>query len=165
MEDGEPESPDALPTTHVVVDFEEVNGVDATAARSCFLQLAHILREHGIVLLLTAVRPRIQHLLRAPGQQGNGSPAFTLRLIPFLQLLPRRQRGRQEFHHRTHRLRQDSSRKRPGKLRHSCHGPETVRIRKGQRNQAPTHFFPKRTGTFIFSQGSERADEIPVLYS
>ena len=87
MEDGESESPDALPTTHVVVDFEEVNGVDATAARSCFLQLAHILREHGIVLLLTAVRPRIQQLLRAHGVIGDADDEAPLcRVLPTLDL-------------------------------------------------------------------------------
>ena len=56
-----------LVTAHVIVDFSDVNGVDATAARSCFLQLAHILHVNGIGLVLTGMRPRVQSLLQAHG--------------------------------------------------------------------------------------------------
>ena len=54
-------------TEYVIIDFGDVNGVDATAARSCFLQLAHILHSHGIGLVLTGMRPRVQSLLQAHG--------------------------------------------------------------------------------------------------
>jgi hypothetical protein len=54
-------------TKWVILDFSEVNGVDATAARSCFLQLSQLLQDHDIPLLLTCMQPHVYHLLRAHG--------------------------------------------------------------------------------------------------
>lgn len=53
------------PTAYVVVDLQAVNGVDATAARSCFLALLQVLRPHGIPLCLAHVTPMLEKLLRA----------------------------------------------------------------------------------------------------
>lgn len=66
-DEEEEEEQKVLPTQFVIVDFEDVNGVDATAARSCFLQLKHILQSYGISLLLAGMRPRVKTLLRAHG--------------------------------------------------------------------------------------------------
>ena len=52
-------------TKYVVLDLKEVTGVDATAARSCFLSLLQLLRPHGIPLCLAHVTPQLEALLRA----------------------------------------------------------------------------------------------------
>jgi SulP family sulfate permease len=55
----------STPTAYVVIDLQGVAGVDATAARSCFLALLQLLRPHGIPLCLAHVTPALERLLRA----------------------------------------------------------------------------------------------------
>ncbi len=50
-----PELPEAVPTRFVVFDFTMVNGLDATAARSCFLNLCRTLAPSGISLVFGGV--------------------------------------------------------------------------------------------------------------
>ncbi|KAG9401414.1 hypothetical protein AC1031_009275 [Aphanomyces cochlioides] len=65
--DGSPldpsESTNRLPTRYLVLDFKRVTGMDATAARSCFLILCELCASHRIELLYAHVLPEIQQLL------------------------------------------------------------------------------------------------------
>ena len=60
-----PITDESPPTAYVVIDMHAVNGVDATAARSCFLALVQMLRPHGIPLCLAHVTPALERLLRS----------------------------------------------------------------------------------------------------
>ncbi|RHX96704.1 hypothetical protein DYB25_004301 [Aphanomyces astaci] len=65
--DGTPlapsESTNRLPTRYLVLDFKRVTGMDATAARSCFLILRELCASHRIEILYANVLPEIQTLL------------------------------------------------------------------------------------------------------
>ncbi|ETW00146.1 hypothetical protein, variant [Aphanomyces invadans] len=65
--DGTPlapsESTNRLPTRYLVLDFKRVTGMDATAARSCFLILRELCASHRIDVLYANVLPEIQTLL------------------------------------------------------------------------------------------------------
>eukprot|EP01043_Picozoa_sp_COSAG02_P072980 COSAG02_NODE_13992_length_1323_cov_1.394608_1_plen_378_part_01 len=64
----------SLPTAYVVIDMHAVNGVDATAARSCFLALVQMLRPYGIPLCLAHVTPALERLMRAHGVLSDDRP-------------------------------------------------------------------------------------------
>ena len=51
-------------TRFLILDFDNVNGLDATAIRSCFLTLKHISEQYNIVLLFTCLLPEIEKQLR-----------------------------------------------------------------------------------------------------
>ena len=54
-------------TEYLVLDFGNVLGVDATAARSCFLMLKQLMRASGVILVFTNVSPVVKGLLIAHG--------------------------------------------------------------------------------------------------
>jgi len=49
----------------VVLDLTAVPNVDASAARGCFLQLAKMCEQHGIVLCASGANPRVDWILRS----------------------------------------------------------------------------------------------------
>lgn len=55
------------PTQYLVLDMHNVTGLDATAARSVFLVLRQLCKAHEITLLLCAVQPSVERILRANG--------------------------------------------------------------------------------------------------
>ncbi|OQS06634.1 Sulfate Permease (SulP) Family, partial [Thraustotheca clavata] len=65
--DGTPLSPseskNRLPTRYLVLDFKRVTGMDATAARSCFMILQEMCTTHKIEVIYASVLPSIQQLL------------------------------------------------------------------------------------------------------
>jgi len=52
---------------YLVLDFSRVPGIDATAARSCFIRLKQLVDERGVIMILTHMRPRISRLLKNHG--------------------------------------------------------------------------------------------------
>jgi hypothetical protein len=70
--DGQPDSIEEIGATsddrgfteYVVLDFTLVVGVDATAARSCFLMLMQLMRCCGITVAFTGLATPIENLLR-----------------------------------------------------------------------------------------------------
>ena len=54
-------------TEFLVLNFTEVSGVDATAARSCFLMLVQLLRNAGATVVFACPRKDIRQLLEAHG--------------------------------------------------------------------------------------------------
>lgn len=57
-------SDDISPTEYLVLDFTSVLGVDATAARSCFLMLSQLMRSSGVKLVFAQIDSKIEALLR-----------------------------------------------------------------------------------------------------
>ena len=53
--------------SYLVLDFTATVGVDATAARSCFLLLAQLLRSAGVTVVFANASFRVLALLRANG--------------------------------------------------------------------------------------------------
>lgn len=51
----------------VVMDFTYVIGVDATAARACFLLLSGLLKASGVIVVYTQMSESVEKLLRAHG--------------------------------------------------------------------------------------------------
>ncbi|KAG2770253.1 hypothetical protein PC116_g19996 [Phytophthora cactorum] len=63
---GEPcTDPDRTPTRFVVLDFSRVSGMDATAARSCFLVLKLSFSLGKVCAVYCGMRPSVEFLLRA----------------------------------------------------------------------------------------------------
>lgn len=63
-----PEDDDESQLTHfLLLDFEAVNGVDATAARSLFVTLVQTCHTHGIVLVATGIASETRKLLACHG--------------------------------------------------------------------------------------------------
>eukprot|EP01041_Mallomonas_annulata_P006865 gene6865-13910_t len=56
-----------IKTKYLVLDFSKVLGVDATAARSCFLMLIQLKRAAGIAVVFACVPPEVERLLRSHG--------------------------------------------------------------------------------------------------
>jgi SulP family sulfate permease len=54
-------------TKYLVLDFEHVLGVDATAARTCFLMIVQLMRASNIYVVFTELSAQIEDLLRAHG--------------------------------------------------------------------------------------------------
>jgi len=52
-------------TEYVVLDFTNVTGTDATAARSCFLMLMQLMRASGVTVAFTGLQQPVEKLLRA----------------------------------------------------------------------------------------------------
>ncbi|TMW61102.1 hypothetical protein Poli38472_013565 [Pythium oligandrum] len=52
-------------TRFVVFDFSQVSGLDATAARSCFLALKMLFKQHKITVVYCGMKEKIEFLLRA----------------------------------------------------------------------------------------------------
>jgi hypothetical protein len=50
---------------YLILDLSQVPNVDASAARSCFLQLAKMCHKHGIIMIATGAKPRIDWILRS----------------------------------------------------------------------------------------------------
>ncbi|KDO21464.1 hypothetical protein SPRG_12507 [Saprolegnia parasitica CBS 223.65] len=65
--DGTPLSPseskNRLPTRYLVLDFKRVTGMDATAARSCFMILQELCSSHKIDVIYANVLPSVSRLL------------------------------------------------------------------------------------------------------
>lgn len=61
---------------HLVFDFEHVLGIDATAARACFLMLKSLLRAAGVRVHFAAASPRVARLLRGHGVVGEGEKLY-----------------------------------------------------------------------------------------
>jgi len=57
--------PKSLSTEYLVLDFERVIGIDATAARSCFLMLVQLMHQSQVVVVFTNMKPKIEASLRA----------------------------------------------------------------------------------------------------
>eukprot|EP00051_Salpingoeca_urceolata_P019365 m.281611 g.281611 ORF g.281611 m.281611 type:complete len:1038 (-) comp19404_c0_seq9:16-3129(-) len=57
----------AVPTKFVILDFKGVQGVDATATRTCFLTLIQTLSTYNIQLVMTQVPPSVFNLLQSNG--------------------------------------------------------------------------------------------------
>jgi MFS superfamily sulfate permease-like transporter/CRP-like cAMP-binding protein len=55
---------DISPTEYLVLDFTSVLGVDATAARSCFLMLSQLMRSSDVKLVFAQISSKIEALLR-----------------------------------------------------------------------------------------------------
>jgi hypothetical protein len=58
---------DPLATKYLVLDFNRVLGVDATAMRTCFLMLVQLMRASEIIIIFTELNDAIESLLRAHG--------------------------------------------------------------------------------------------------
>jgi MFS superfamily sulfate permease-like transporter/uncharacterized protein YciI len=56
---------DGVVTEYLVLDFTEVKGVDATAARSCFLTLVHLMASAHVTIVFASLPPEFEELLRA----------------------------------------------------------------------------------------------------
>ncbi len=52
-------------TEFLVLDFEKVFGIDATATRSCFLMLVQTMHKANVVVVFTNMKPNIESTLRA----------------------------------------------------------------------------------------------------
>ncbi|CAN0508281.1 unnamed protein product, partial [Laminaria digitata] len=63
-------------TRRVLLDFSKVVGVDATAARSCFLMLKIALRTSGVDVVFSGLTPKVQGLLRSHGVITDDDPVF-----------------------------------------------------------------------------------------
>ncbi|CAM9823419.1 unnamed protein product, partial [Choristocarpus tenellus] len=63
-------------TRRVILDFSRVVGIDATAARTCFLMLKRTLEVEGVDVLFAGVKPRVLVVLRAHGVVGSDDPLF-----------------------------------------------------------------------------------------
>ncbi|CAM9197690.1 unnamed protein product, partial [Ectocarpus sp. 4 AP-2014] len=63
-------------TRRVILDFSNVVGVDATAARSCFLMLKIVLRTSGADVVFSGATRRVQALLRSHGVITDDDPVF-----------------------------------------------------------------------------------------
>eukprot|EP00557_Chaetoceros_sp_GSL56_P008080 CAMPEP_0176494092 /NCGR_PEP_ID=MMETSP0200_2-20121128/9900_1 /TAXON_ID=947934 /ORGANISM="Chaetoceros sp., Strain GSL56" /LENGTH=835 /DNA_ID=CAMNT_0017891803 /DNA_START=300 /DNA_END=2807 /DNA_ORIENTATION=- len=50
---------------YVLLDLSQVPNVDASAARSCFLQLAKMCSKNGIIMIATGANPRVDWILRS----------------------------------------------------------------------------------------------------
>lgn len=61
---------------HLVFDFEHVIGIDATAARACFLMLKSLLRTAGVKCHFAAASLPVARLLRGHGVVGEGEALF-----------------------------------------------------------------------------------------
>ena len=61
---------------HLVFDFEHVIGIDATAARACFLMLKSLLRSAGVKVHFAAASPAVARLLRGHGVVAEGEPLY-----------------------------------------------------------------------------------------
>ena len=57
--------PGSCPTRFVVLDCAAMTGLDATAARSCFLELKQLLHEYGVTLIMCGMKRHIHQLLHA----------------------------------------------------------------------------------------------------
>ncbi|KAM3572911.1 hypothetical protein VYU27_005111 [Nannochloropsis oceanica] len=60
----------------LVFDFSQVVGIDATAARSCFLMLKSLLRGAHIHVIFASLAPKIERLLRGHGVLDEEDPVF-----------------------------------------------------------------------------------------
>jgi CRP-like cAMP-binding protein len=58
-------APVALPPQFCVLDFSQVSSMDASAARTCFLQFALLCSKKGIVVCAACLTPRMQWMLRS----------------------------------------------------------------------------------------------------
>ncbi|CAM9577827.1 unnamed protein product [Phaeothamnion confervicola] len=76
---------DCSSTQWIVLDFTGVVGVDATAARVCFLMLKHLLRASGVTLVFAGLRPKIRALLQAHAVVQPGADACFVRLDDALE--------------------------------------------------------------------------------
>jgi len=63
--DGPNEKKKSLSTEYLILDFERVIGIDATAARSCFLMLVQLMHQSHVVVVFTNMRKQIEESLRA----------------------------------------------------------------------------------------------------
>ena len=63
--DGPNEKKKSLSTEYLILDFERVIGIDATAARSCFLMLVQLMHQSQVVVVFTNMRKQIEESLRA----------------------------------------------------------------------------------------------------
>ncbi|CAN0249157.1 unnamed protein product, partial [Ectocarpus sp. 8 AP-2014] len=63
-------------TRRVILDFSNVVGVDATAARSCFLMLKIVLRTSGVHVVFSGATRKVQALLRSHGVITDDDPVF-----------------------------------------------------------------------------------------
>lgn len=61
---------------HLVFDCEHVIGIDATAARACFLMLKSLLRMAGVKVHFAAASPPVARLLRGHGVVGEKEAIF-----------------------------------------------------------------------------------------
>jgi Sulfate permease and related transporters (MFS superfamily) len=50
---------------YLLLDLSQVPNVDASAARSCFLQLAKMCHKNGIIMIATGANPRVDWILRS----------------------------------------------------------------------------------------------------
>ena len=55
----------SLSTEFLVIDFERVIGIDATAARSCFLMLVQLMHQSNVTVVFTNMKSRIEENLRS----------------------------------------------------------------------------------------------------
>jgi CRP-like cAMP-binding protein/anti-anti-sigma regulatory factor len=69
---GSQESPEASSLSekrrrpkYLLLDLSQVPNVDASAARSCFLQLAKMCHKNGIIMIATGANPRVDWILRS----------------------------------------------------------------------------------------------------
>ena len=71
-------APSAVPNRirWLVFDFSEVVGIDATAARSCFLMLKSLLRGAQIRVIFASLALKIERLLRGHGVLDENDPVF-----------------------------------------------------------------------------------------
>jgi CRP-like cAMP-binding protein len=53
------------PPKYVVLDFSQITNMDASAARTCFLQLCAVCKKQGIVVCAAGVTPRMVWVLRS----------------------------------------------------------------------------------------------------
>lgn len=58
-------STEEVTTEYLVLDFSEVKGVDATAARSCFLTLVHLMRNASVKIVFASLSREMEELLRS----------------------------------------------------------------------------------------------------
>lgn len=63
--DGSPAPPESLRTKYLVFDFKHVTGMDATAARSCFLSLKVLCKEYSVYMVYVGLVEDVAFLLRA----------------------------------------------------------------------------------------------------
>lgn len=69
---GQPAPASEVPPRHrrqqyLVLDFSQVSGIDATAARSCFIRLKQLSDERGVIMILCNMKDRIYRLLKNHG--------------------------------------------------------------------------------------------------
>lgn len=69
---NEPDNDDMILTEFLVIDFTQVLGVDATAARTCFLMLVQLMKSADVTVVFANMSPAVESLFQCHSVLQNG---------------------------------------------------------------------------------------------